>query len=138
MTAAPPAVVIDTDILSALMRRHPTASARAKAYLAAHGQFTFSIITRYEILRGLRAKGATKQLAAFDLFCTSNRVLPLKDGIIVRASEIYADLYGRGQLISDADILIAATALFHGHGVVINNEKHFRRVAGLGVDNWLR
>jgi tRNA(fMet)-specific endonuclease VapC len=89
-------------------------------------------------LRGLKAKGATKQLAAFDLFCTSSRVLPLIDEVIVKASEIYADLYVRGQLISDADILIAATALFHGHGVATNNEKHFRRIAGLVVDNWLK
>ncbi|MGH8564398.1 MAG: hypothetical protein ACREXW_10025 [Gammaproteobacteria bacterium] len=34
--------------------------------------------------------------------------------IIDRASDIYEDLHKRGQLISDADILIAATALEYG------------------------
>jgi hypothetical protein len=41
-------------------------------------------------------------------------VLPLTDAVVMRASDIYADLYRRGQLIGDADILIAATALDAG------------------------
>lgn len=53
-----PAALLDTDILSAVMRQHPLALARARAYLAVHQRLTFSIITRYEILRGLHAKNA--------------------------------------------------------------------------------
>lgn len=75
MTPASPAL-IDTDILSAVMRENPSATARARAYLEVHGQFTFSMITRYEVLRGLLAKQATKQLAAFDQLCATSRVLP--------------------------------------------------------------
>ena len=109
-----PKTLLDTDILSGLMRKTPAAINRAKAYLADHRQLTISLVTRFEILRGLMAKGATAQLAAFDSFCRSNEVLPLTDQIVVRAAEIYADLHGRGQLIPDADILIAATALEEG------------------------
>lgn len=56
----------------------------------------------------------------------------------MRAAEIYADLYQRGGLIGDADILIAATAIVEGCGLVTNNERHFERIEGLNVDNWLR
>lgn len=49
---------------------------------------------------------------------------------------IYADLYRRGELIGDADILIAATALVENLVLGTNNERHFRRVAGLAVENW--
>ena len=59
-------VLIDTDILSAIMREHEKARERARSYLELHHRFTFSIITWYEILRGLFTKGATKQLVAFD------------------------------------------------------------------------
>jgi tRNA(fMet)-specific endonuclease VapC len=52
-------VLLDTDILSAVMRQQPAALAHARAYLAVHHHLTFSIITRYEILRGLHAKKAT-------------------------------------------------------------------------------
>ena len=47
-----PKVALDTDILSAMMRRQPTVIPSARAYLREHLQFHFSIITQYEILRG--------------------------------------------------------------------------------------
>jgi tRNA(fMet)-specific endonuclease VapC len=131
-----PQVILDTDILSALMRKRPAVVANSQAYLAQHRQFTISIITRYEILRGLKAKGASQQAKRFEHFCVRNNVLPITDDVIIQAADIYADLYQRGALIGDADILIAASALVNGFGVITNNEAHFRRITGLNVDNW--
>ncbi len=96
-----------------------------------------SLVTRFEILRGLKAKRANAQLAAFDSFCMSNEVLPITDQIIVRAAETYADLHNRGQLIADADILIAATAIENGLVMATNNLADFGRISGLQIDNWL-
>ncbi len=137
MTTLLPAL-LDTDILSAIMRKHPLVLQRAKSYLEIHQQFTFSIITRYEILRGLHAKGATKQISAFHQLCKTSRIIPLTDSYIVQAATIYADLHHRGNLISDADILIAASAIQNGLVVVTNNETHFRRIQNLKVENWLK
>jgi tRNA(fMet)-specific endonuclease VapC len=130
--------VLDTDVLSAIMRRNPQVLLKARAYLDKHNQFTLSIITRFEVLRGLKAKSAIRQILHFDRLCSRTLILPLTDAIVVQASDIYADLYRRGALISDADILIAASALVYGLGVVTNNEDHFRRINGLHVENWLR
>ena len=129
-------VVLDTDVLSAVMRRNPLVLPSARKYLTEYGSFTLSVITRYEILRGLRAKGALRQQMAFDRLCSLSTVLPVTDDVADRAAEIYADLRGRGSLIGDADILIAATALVHGLGVVTNNQDHFKRVPGLSVGTW--
>jgi tRNA(fMet)-specific endonuclease VapC len=133
-----PQVVLDTDILSAIMRQNPIVVSQARAYVAEHGRFTLSIITRYEILRGLKAKGATQQVKAFDRFCEKCNILPLTEESVVKAADIYADLSGRGELIGDADILITASALVQGFGVVTNNEAHFRRIRELHVENWLK
>jgi len=133
-----PEALLDTDVLSAVMKGNPLALARAAEYLSEHGAFAFSIITRYEILRGLKAKEATTQVQAFDQLCGACRILPLTDGVAVRAAEIYGALRRRGEPIGDADILIAASALEHGLVVVTNNEDHFRRIPGLQVANWLR
>src|SRR6185503_17818609 len=122
-----PKVLLDTDMLSALMRQDTAVTVRAQAYLVEHQRFTLSIINRYEVVRGLKAKGATKQGKAFDHFCARNEVLPLTEAAILKAAEIYANLYKRGELIGDADILIAATALVNGFGVTTNNERHFKR-----------
>ena len=137
MTASPP-VLLDTDTLSAILRRNPMVTNRAQDYLRLHECFTFSIITRYEILRGLKAKHAARQQAAFDRFCAASTIFPLSDAIVVQAAEIYADLYQRGELIGDADILIAATAIVEGHTLVTNNERHFERIKELNIDNWIR
>ena len=77
-------------------------------------------------------------MAAFDRFCAANHILPITDKIIVQAADIYADLHRRGELIGDADILIAASAMIHNLAVVTNNENHFGGIAGLQVENWLK
>jgi len=130
--------LIDTDVLSAIMRTHPVAIAQAKKYLSVYRQLSFSIITKYEVLRGLKVKGSTTQISTFDHLCKKSQILLLTDEIISKAAEIYADLYKRGELISDADILISASAISNGLTLVTNNEKHFGRIAGLRLENWLK
>jgi tRNA(fMet)-specific endonuclease VapC len=129
--------LLDTDTLSEVMKgRDANVRENARQYLATFGAFTFSIITRYEILRGLKARNAVRQLARFEQRCRRSQVLPLTDAIVVRAADIYALLYQRGQLISDADILIAATALDHNLTMVTENRAHFQRIPGLIVESW--
>lgn len=108
----------------------------ANDYLKFHQGFTFSIITRFEILRGLKAKGAHNQITKFEIICRNSIILELTDNVIVKAADIYADLYKRGQIIGDADILITATAIENNLVIVTNNEKHFNRIGGLQILNW--
>lgn len=129
-------VLLDTDTLSLFLRNEPKVMTKANKYLKFHKGFTFSIITYFEILRGLKVKNAQRQITNFGLIRLQSRELNLTDEIINRASEIYADLYKKGRLIGDADILIAATALENGLPVVTNNESHFNRITGLQVLNW--
>ena len=108
----------------------------ASDYLKFHKGFTFSIITYFEIKRGLIVKNAQKQITNFELICLQSREINLTSEIVNRASAIYADLYKSGQLVGDADILIAATALENNLAVVTNNESHFNRITNLQVLNW--
>jgi tRNA(fMet)-specific endonuclease VapC len=132
-----PASLLDTDTLSEIIKgRNATVVARATQYLIQHGSLTFSLMTRIEILRGLRAKNATAQLAAFEAQCSISTVLPITDEIIVRAADFYAELKPRGQLISDADLIIAATAVVHGLVLITTNTAHYGRIAGLALECW--
>ncbi len=131
-------VLLDTDILSLLLRQQPIVINRATEYLINYKKYTFSLITRYEILRGLKAKNAIRQLATFDEFCQNSEILPITEGVISYASDIYANLYQRGQLVGDADILIAATALTFKLVLSTNNQSHFSRIAVLKIDNWAK
>lgn len=129
-------VLLDTDTLSFFLRNVPKVMAEANNYLQFHKGFTFSIITNFEILRGLKIKNATHQITKFGLIRLQSKELQLTDSVINRAADIYADLYQRGLLILDADILIAATALENNLAIVTNNESHFNRISGLQVLNW--
>ena len=129
--------LLDTDTLSEVIKgRDPLVAQHAQKYLQTHKRFTFSIITRYEILRGLKAKEALQQIAFFEDRCRESKVLPLADTVVVQAAEIYADLHRSGRLISDADILIAATALTQDLTLVTENTGHFERITGLRVESW--
>jgi tRNA(fMet)-specific endonuclease VapC len=128
--------LLDTDILSELLKQHPIVTQRTRLYLSEHEHLTFSIITRYEMLRGLLAKQAVAQAAAFDAFCRSCIILPLTSSIVDRAAKLYANLYQRGALVPDADLLIAAAALESELVLATNNVSHFQRIPELAIENW--
>ena len=50
---------------------------------------------------------------------------------------IKADLKQQGNIILDADIMIAAIALTNGLTLVTNNLKHFIRIPNLNLENWV-
>lgn len=47
-----------------------------------------------------------------------------------------ADLERRGEILDDADILIASISLAHRRVLVTHNAKHFRRIPGLTIEDW--
>jgi tRNA(fMet)-specific endonuclease VapC len=51
---------------------------------------------------------------------------------------IRSDLESKGEMIGNNDLWIAAHALAAGLTLISNNEKGFRRVSGLKVQNWAR
>jgi tRNA(fMet)-specific endonuclease VapC len=123
-----PAVLLDTDILSELLKQHPLVVQRVRNCLAEHQRLAFSIITRYELLRGLKAKQARTQEAAFTLLCQASLILPITDQVVERAATLYGDLHRQGALLPDADLLIAATALETQRPLITNNLAHFQRI----------
>jgi len=133
----PPLALLDTDTLSEIMKgKNSSVEQHATEYLRTHGQFRFSVITRYEILRGLKSKQAARQITVFENKCNKSYIYPVTDDIVVQASSIYAYLHQKGLLISDADILIAATAIVHNLTLITGNIGHFNRTPNLVCNSW--
>lgn len=129
--------LLDTDTLSAIIKgQDRMALVKAARYLSQYGSFAFSLITRYEILRGLKARDAAAQIAAFEIRCRVSEVLPVRDSIMMKAAELYPILRLQGAPLGDADLIIAATALMHDLTLVTTRTGDFSRVPGLVVDCW--
>lgn len=128
--------LLDTDMLSEVLKqKHAAAVQKARSYFATHQHFTFSSMTRYEVVRGLKAKGAVKQLQRFLTFCRQSLILPITDNILDRAAELWVTADRSGLPKRDADLIIAATAVLHGLTLVTGNTSHFSWINGLTVED---
>lgn len=129
--------LLDTDILSeVLKRKDKRVLANARQYLSEYPRFTFSSITAYEVIRGLHANQATRQLGEFVKTVATSDVLPVTMPILMRAAELWADASRLGRAQNDADLIIAATALEHHRVLVTGNTDHFSWILGLTLENW--
>jgi len=115
--------LLDTDILSEFLKqKNPAVLKNAAAYLADFQQFAISAMTRYEVMRGLKDKGASHQLKKFKQFCQHAEVFPITDEVLDRTSDLWAEARKGGHPRRDPDLIIAATALEHGR-VLVTDEK---------------
>ncbi len=131
--------LLDTDILSNLMRRVPEGSLVSRlARVPPEEQFTSRVNLGELVYGALRSDRADLLLERIEAVIPAELpVLPF-DAVAARSyGEVRAGLESRGTLIGDADLRIAAIALSQGLTVVTANERHFRRVPGLSVENWL-
>jgi len=129
--------LLDTSILIAFLRGEEDVVAKVEEYLEEFDRLSLSIITYYEILRGLKYMDNEKKSRDFEELMDKSELITLDREIIDRASGIYADLKRRGELVEDADILIAASCPVEGMILVTDNEEHFRRIENLKIENWL-
>lgn len=131
--------LLDTDTLSELMRRNPNGALVAKvARTRPEEQFTSAINLGELVYGALRSSRAEKLLAKIEAAIPRELpVLPFDAVAARRYGEIRADLEGKGTPIGEADLRIAAISLSRNLIVVTANERHFTRVPGLSVENWI-
>lgn len=128
--------LIDTDILSYYFRGDKNVVENFENYLDTYELIEISLITYYEIISGLAAKNAFKQLKVFEAFVSDNLVIPLTENSCKVSGEIYSVLKHKGEIVDDIDLLIAGVAIENEMVLVTNNEKHFQRIPNLKIENW--
>ena len=131
------AALLDTDMLNEVLKqKNANVVHHATNYLKQQSHFAISSMTRYELLRGLKEKSATAQLARFDTFCHNTLVLPITDAILDRAADLWVAARKIGQAGRDADLIIAATALEHSLELVTGNTKDYSWISSLRLSDW--
>lgn len=127
--------LLDTDILSLYFRGDSKVVQKVKEYLKEYDQLNISIISYYEINGGLKFKKAERQLKEFEDFVNNNNIIYISEDSAKIAGDIYATLRSKGIIIGTSDILIAGIAIENGLTLVTNNEKHFKPIQGLKIEN---
>jgi tRNA(fMet)-specific endonuclease VapC len=128
--------LIDTDILSYFLKGEVEIAKRFQEYLKAYSKINVSIITVYEILCGLEHKKAQKQMADFDKFLNHCNIVNISDQSARISARLYGELKRKGRLVAASDLLIAGIAIANDLCLISNNEKHFKHVSGLELNNW--
>ena len=128
--------LLDTNICIYIRRRRPPA-VLARFRQLEPGEAVLSVITYGELVYGVerskfreQARGQLAELVS---------LLPVI-GLPMRAGDFYgsirATLAAEGDMIGNNDLWIAAHAKAAGLILVTNNEREFRRIAGLEIQNW--
>ncbi len=132
--------VLHTDVLSNLLKRIPSKPLITKlTQVPATQQCTTSITVGELIYGASRATARTDLLLAQieRILLTDLTVLPFDRDAAHRYGTVRAELERQGKQLADADLRIAAITLVNGFTLVTGNERHFQRVAGLLLENWL-
>ena len=129
--------MLDTNICIELIRGRGGAILRRLRECEV-GEIGISAIAFAELQHGV-AKSALPERNRIALaeFCAPLEILPFGDAAASAYGTIRATLERAGKTIGPLDMLIAAHACSIEAAIVTNNEREFRRVDHLRVENWL-
>ncbi len=129
--------LIDTNICIYIINRHPPEVIQ-KFKDSEVGQIAISSITVSELQYGVsKSKYREHNLKRLEEFLTPFQILPYDEYAAKYYGEIRSQLENQGTIIGPLDLLIAAHALSQNLILVTNNEKEFKRIPSLKVENWV-
>jgi len=132
--------MLDTDTVGYLINRSPGAQhIRRRLSGRSPGEIRLSSITVAEIQYGVAAGDVSEERE--DALAEFLELFQLDDFPAAAAAdygEIRVALERAGTMIGPYDLLIAAHARYVGATLVTNNEREFRRVPRLSVQNWTK
>jgi tRNA(fMet)-specific endonuclease VapC len=131
--------LLDTNILSELIKKQPEPNF-LKRLRSEPSQVLFtSSLCVFELRFGSALR------SDFELFwpkimseiISLITVLPFGEKESLIAGDMMADLQRKGRKIGIEDVFIASTALASGFKLVTANVKHYSRIKGLKLENWI-
>ena len=131
-----PSYLLDTNILSDVIRR-PDGIVSRHIERAGEAAICTSVVVAGELRFGAAKSDSPRIKERVDAILGLIEVLPLAPTVDEAYGALRADLERTGSVIGANDLWIAAHALALDCTVVTANEREFRRVEGLPLENWL-
>lgn len=131
-----PVFMLDTDTVSFALRGQGGVGERVIKHRPS--ELCISAITIAELRYGATRRNSVKLHALIDAFTANLAVMPFDETCAAQFGLVASELAQRGSPIGEFDALIAAHAVSLGLTLVItNNVKHFKRIPGLKIENWV-
>lgn len=127
--------LLDTDTVSYALRG--TGNVGATLLALKPSQVAISALTLGELRFGAEKRKSKKLHRLINVFCESVEVFAFDARAAAQFGSLCALLPRRGAPIGVTDTLIAAHAQALGRILVTNNSRHFSKVPGLKLENWL-
>jgi tRNA(fMet)-specific endonuclease VapC len=126
--------MLDTNIVGHLINQHPAVVRRVLDVSMA--SLCISAVTKGELVYGLEKRpDATRLHRAVAEFLRRVDVLPWDRKTAARYGGLRAAMQRNGKTVASLDLFIAAHSLEAG-AVLVTNDKAFRHVPGLGIEDW--
>lgn len=130
--------LLDTNICIYIMNRRPIEIIH-KFKRFDVGEIGVSTITVSELHYGaVKSKNPKNNIKRVEEFLTPLEILPYNHNAANFYGEIRHNLETKGEIIGSLDMLIAAQALSKEIILVTNNEKEFKRINELRIENWTK
>jgi tRNA(fMet)-specific endonuclease VapC len=129
-------ILFDTDTCIGILRGYKSVLSRRRI---ADDEIAVSFMTVAELYYGAeKSSSPGKNYHLIEQFLLSVTVINTDMIILQEFGKLKAVLENQGNPLADADLLIAATCLTKCDLLVTGNTKHYNRISGLKLDNWLR
>jgi len=130
--------LIDTNICIYIMNNHPPEVVQ-KCRKIGVGNICISSITVSELQYGVcKSKQIKKNIKRLEEFLGPFEIISYDENASTYYGEIRSLLEKQGNVIGPLDMLIAAHALSENLTLITNNEKEFKRIKSLKVENWVK
>lgn len=131
-------ICLDTDVLSVFLRKGASPSAQRRLAEIPADEHLTTTITLGELLYGAQRRRSAALRRAIEEYVEGDvSMLPFDEPAARLYAGIRVDLESAGQRLDEPDLRIAAICLAHDLTLVTGNVRHFERVPGLRVENWL-
>lgn len=128
--------LLDTNICSYVIRNEPP-QVLARLRQLSPNDIGLPAIVLYELRHGAHRRQSASLIDSVTRFVRRFEIIPFDEAAADKAAGIRAGLESRGMPIGPYDLLIAGQVLSRSLTLVTNNEREFKRVPGLKVENWL-
>jgi tRNA(fMet)-specific endonuclease VapC len=128
--------LLDTDTVIYALKGQAQVMENLRDHL--HDPLYLSAITMMELYYGAyKSQNIDANLAKLKTIESSFALLPPGPETVETFGRLKAALELQGLRLADLDLIIAATALARNLTLVTNNQKHFGRIPGLKLTNWI-